>query len=237
MFDKIAVVGKMHAGKTTLANALQTLDYTRIAFADPVKEASAMMLSQFSTYMGTPKEYTIADMNAMKGHPSIRALLQLVGTELGRKWHGPESVWIDLFEAMVEDTEGKIVNDDCRFVNEAERLKQMGFTVVKLERPGDQRIESIVAALKKDNPTASSQDISVMLEKILSHPSETEVDSIVPDYVFASPSVKALQRLARVLASGDTPSILRSLDFSDLYKEGPDQAVDLIIGMRAAYAH
>ncbi len=221
---KIAIVGKMHSGKTTLAEALIGLGYSRFAFADPVKEIAAKMLTTFSHEMGGEgPSYTYDDMNAMKGHPSIRALLQLVGTELGRNWYGPDDIWIKMFKQRVLHAQGMagsdnplyIVNDDCRFPNEAFALKDVGFTIVKLERDENERVESIRQALQQANPDLSPADIAARMHAMLTHPSETNVDLIVPDMEIPSMDVIQLQLAARILHEHDLKELaqqLRTLD-------------------------
>lgn len=220
----LAVVGKMHSGKTTLANALVDLHgYQRFAFADPVKDVSAAMLTTFHNYLDTegftPHLYNRDMMNKMKGHPAIRGLLQLVGTELGRDWLGPDTIWIDLFEKRIEQTRAKafedtqiyygadwigqlrIVNDDCRFPNEAQRLKELGFVLVKLHRNEDARLQSIVDTMLKDNPELTNDEVNEQLDNILTHPSETNVDLITADIDIESISVDQLQHdVAKQLA-------------------------------------
>lgn len=190
---RIAVVGKMHSGKTTLANMLVDNDYERIAFADPVKRISAEMLTHLA--QGTESVtrwqpnyhyyYDYDDMNVLKADPAIRKLLQLVGTELGRQWLGPEDLWIQMFKNDIKGISESepIVNDDCRFVNEGAALREMGFTIIKLVRDETERIDSIRRALKSKMVHSSDHEIDVALVEILSHGSETEVDKIPFDVV------------------------------------------------------
>lgn len=203
MRKKFAIVGKMHSGKTTLAKYLIERDFTRIAFADPVKAVSAEMLTTFVRFVDPFSEttYTIDHMNIMKGHPAIRKLLQLVGTELGREWYGPESLWIDLFQEAVANYEAEyhdvyLINDDCRFVNEAERLSEMGFTLVKLVRDETERILSVQHAVQRDNPDLTIEQVCAKVDEMLAHPSETNVDLIVPDIIIPSVTVRQLEQIA-----------------------------------------
>lgn len=215
--DLIAVIGKMHAGKTTAATALQHAGFVRQAFADPVKEIGAAMLTTFEralyAQLGEPYEqlpFSRTDMNVMKGHPSIRALLQVVGTELGRNWHGPQDVWIQVFSKQFTRQQQtyaelrmpfKVIVDDCRFVNEAEALKKLGFTLVKLVRNESQRQQSVRTALRVSNPTLSDEDVESRLQSMLQHPSETEIDQIIPDVTVPSVDILQLQTYMRHLVS------------------------------------
>lgn len=211
----IALVGPMHSGKTTFSNLLidDNSMHTRLAFADPVKEVSGAMLAEFvretDGLMGEmnsyQRDYSIADMNAMKGHPSIRKLLQLVGTELGREWRGPQSLWIDIFEKKYKEyasqmavmrTEGFVVNDDCRFLNEAARLKELGFLIIRLARDEHGRKESILASLAQQHPTATLGDLFEMLDKMLEHPSEVEQRDIQADVTFYAHNTQDLALFA-----------------------------------------
>jgi len=242
MSDRIAVVGKMHSGKTTLAESLVSKGYSRIAFADPVKEVSAEMLTTFSRFMGKNEDYVYSDMNRMKGHPSIRALLQLVGTELGRNWMGPQEIWINLFMDIVDDMEEgvKLVNDDCRFVNEANALRAKGFTIIKLHRSEDERVTSILQALKKQNPDSTKREISKALDQMLNHPSETEIDSIDYDYEIQSISVKNLRGQVTDIITGGVEHFTELYN-SNVLRATRKKAVDLsendLSPMKVSYAH
>lgn len=203
MRKKFAIVGKMHSGKTTLAKYLVERNFTRVAFADPVKEVSARMLTAFVefVYPFEVHQYTPEMLNTMKGHPAIRKLLQLVGTELGREWYGPDTIWIDLFQEAVANYEAEyhdvyLVNDDCRFVNEAERLSEMGFTLVKLVRDETERILSVQNAIQRDNPDLTIEQVCAKVDEMLGHPSETNVDLIVPDIIIPSVTIRQLEQIA-----------------------------------------
>ena len=205
----VALVGKMHTGKSTMADALvRECGFTRLAFADPLKEVSAIMLTSFLSYMNDQTlrrpdwwEVTPQSINAMKGDPAIRKLLQLVGTELGRDWYGPDTIWIDLFEKRLRQLQGesdkvRIVIDDCRFPNEAEALKAMGFTIFRLHRNEDERLESIQAALLKQKPELleDRQALNDAMEAMANHPSEREVDNINADFGIRGLNVEHLQK-------------------------------------------
>ena len=239
-FNRIAFVGKMHSGKTTTSDFLRRRGFEKFAFADPVKEVSAAMLSTFVNYMGAKNfQYDVGDINHMKGHPSIRTFLQAVGTELGRQWYGPEDIWINRFTTRLQrvSQDASIVVDDCRFVNESERLKKLGFVIIKLHRANDERVQSIIDSLKKQNKNATPQEISEMLEKILNHPSETEVDKIDYDFELASLSLRALERIATIVNGENPIETIHHIANSDLFRDSKDPLSDIPIGIRAYYAH
>jgi hypothetical protein len=178
----------MHSGKTTAAKYMMEYgrgQFERFAFADPLKEISAEMLTTMNRYLtknNSPQEFTYDDMNKLKAHPPIRKLLQLVGTELGRDFFGPKDIWVNLFEQRARDKGlSFIVNDDCRFVNEAERLKELGFLIVFVERDATLRRRSLRNGLIAANPDISDEELEQRIQEASDHPSEKELDLIVPD--------------------------------------------------------
>lgn len=207
---KVAIVGKLHSGKTTTAQALvDHFGYQRMAFADPVKEVSGVMLAAFENHFAPPRvkvaPYTIAQMNDMKKHPSIRKLLQVVGTELGREWRY-NTFWIDQLTRKVTRAESlgvhSIVVDDCRFPNEADALRAHGFTIVKLVRDDHERAASVYDALRTTNPDYTTEQLEQELRKMMEHPSEQEIDNILPDMTYPSTSVEQLHVLAATIHEG-----------------------------------
>lgn len=163
---KIAFMGKMGSGKTTAAKYLvHSHGFVKLSFADPVKIATAQMLNQLQAYLHVysdrpieAKEWTLASIDEAKKHPTIRHLLQFVGTELGREYIGYENLWIDM---LLRDAEhlNRVVNDDLRFPNEADALRNAGFTIVK-----------IIREVENTSHTAT-------------HVSETALDNYKPDMV------------------------------------------------------
>ncbi len=95
-----------------------------------------------------------------KHDPADRKFLQILGTDLARA-RDPD-IWLKHMEQRLAVTEGMsegYVIDDCRFVNEADWLKKHGFTLIKVVGRG----------------YSLSPELS-------NHPSEAEVDKIVPDF-------------------------------------------------------
>lgn len=92
-----------------------------------------------------------------------REFLQYLGTDVLRKVK--ESVWTDYLMKQIEfENPFRTVVDDMRFVNEAEALRRHGFLIVKLYTQDEFRGKRNVVGLDKNT-----------------HPSETEIDEIVPD--------------------------------------------------------
>jgi hypothetical protein len=210
-----AFVGKMHSGKTTAAKMLvEQHGFTRLSFAHPVKEVSVKMVNTFLDWMEEPDTFTFEELEENKTF--WRPLLQFVGTEMGRQYLYDE-VWIDKFtdyflEQRYYDPAIKVAMDDCRFVNEAKRLRKLGFTIIKLVRPEEERRRSVedtvVKRLAGDEGQQRYGDIHFVkqvhdeMEKIFSHPSETEVDNIKADFEVESKDIDTLEKLTQMLAAG-----------------------------------
>jgi hypothetical protein len=91
---------------------------------------------------------------------TIRDILQVIGTELGRDIWGND-IWIKAMENRVKKSRAKVfVITDVRFPNEAEAVRKWGGEIWRIE--GTQRGDSKAA---KDT-----------------HPSETSADEIVADF-------------------------------------------------------
>jgi len=143
------------AGKDTAGKFLvDTYDFQKVAFADPLKEAVAVLFN-----------LTVQEVDDLKSSPAYielnhdwqdvmvdyadgtkfdpwtrigwREFLQRFGTEMGRNTFGRD-FWVDLWEDYLYRNsihEDNIVATDVRFKNEAEKIQHMGGTVVEIIRP------------------------------------------------------------------------------------------------------
>lgn len=183
---KVAFIGKMFSGKTTSAQYLEMEEgFTRLAFADPVKDISAALLEYIDRSfefhgIGPRQKWSFEEIQRRKGEPQIRKLLQLVGTELGRELYDKD-VWVKLLLKRAAH-QYNVAVDDCRFENEAEELKNAGFTIVRVERPEEDRR----ALLLKKYPDT--------WREIMAHPSETSLDNYKPDAVLYAETLTELEK-------------------------------------------
>jgi dephospho-CoA kinase len=181
MENKIAFIGKMMSGKTTASKFLvESREFGRLAFAYPVKEFSVRTLNSLAHMFGREQNWTMETLEQRKSEPQVRKLLQLVGTELGRELVGYENVWVDLLIDKVEYMD-RVVVDDCRFPNEAEALKEAGFTIVRVIRPEQDRLEAVRQAYPDS------------WEDIIRHPSETSLDHFEADITITASTVHSLK--------------------------------------------
>jgi len=136
----IAIVGVAGAGKSTVAEHLvHRHGFVRTRFAQPLKEMlRALLMSRGGDYDyinrctdGDLKETPIPELNGR----TPRHAMQTLGTEWGRGLVH-DAIWVDAWEDMARAESDPVVVDDCRFVNEAAKVKALGGQVWRVERPG-----------------------------------------------------------------------------------------------------
>lgn len=157
----IALVGRMGAGKTTIANLLTVSHgYTRIAHADAMKELAALAygpIDKTGSYIVTRTSANTPYREEVSG----RMILQRLGQ--GVKETVDRDFWLGITINKVARTAGPVVNDDTRFLFEAEGLRARGFTIVGVETPDTVRMQRLALAYGRE-PT----------EAELNHESEAE---------------------------------------------------------------
>tara|TARA_R100000742_G_C4248162_1_gene66796 strand:+ start:239 stop:856 length:618 start_codon:yes stop_codon:yes gene_type:complete len=134
---KIAVSGKMAAGKTTLTNIIQQHHEMQQPHDDTFFEDIFSYSTQLS--LATPVKEVAKDYFFMRENHKDRPLLQKIGQQFRDI---RPSVWIDLLIAEAEkETEdfaqrgiaGCLVCDDVRFPNELDALREDGWFLIRLE--------------------------------------------------------------------------------------------------------
>jgi hypothetical protein len=190
-----AIVGPMHSGKTTLAKALVKHGYTRMAFADPLKDSAASMLNRFilawlphlpprqdHMYGRAPLAITV-DRQEIEDHKEVfRPFLQWLGTEFGREYCGNDNLWIDIFSGRVKDHgwSGPIVCDDVRFPNEADALRELGFRIIRIIRPEEDRLASL-SKQRGLRQSSHRENERIPGNASMAHASETQIGDINVD--------------------------------------------------------
>jgi hypothetical protein len=126
------------SGKSTVANYLRSRDgYDVVPFAQTLKEMALPMLIAmgYSEYQAhhllTENKEFVLPIGV-----SVRHLLRTLGTEWGRSCIHPE-VWLYCWRERIKYSSYVIV-DDVRFPNEANLVKELGGTIVRIVRPGVQ---------------------------------------------------------------------------------------------------
>jgi dephospho-CoA kinase len=158
----IALSGKMGSGKTTTFKLLHDRlgpGVVLVKFASPLYEAQDYLYEKFGF-----------------GFPAIkdRKLLQWLGTNWAREKN--ENVFVDVFKDRVAGLMANgmtVICDDCRFLNEAEAVRELGGTVIKINKLHSGHAES---------------------ESGKSHASEKEIDLIQGDFVVDNDTIENLKR-------------------------------------------
>ena len=134
---KIAVSGKMAAGKTTLTNIIQQHHEMQQPHDDRFFEDIFSYSTQLS--LATPVKEVAKEYFFMRENHKDRPLLQKIGQQFRDI---RPSVWIDLLiaeanklseEFRMNNVEGCLVCDDVRFPNELDALREDGWFLIRLE--------------------------------------------------------------------------------------------------------
>lgn len=131
----IGLTGLAGSGKDTTADHLcQEHDYSRTAFAAPLRAGLAAMLGLESCHFQHPnKEKTLPELGK-----SPRELMQTLGTEWGRNMVHP-NLWLILAQSTIDKLQQlgtNVVLTDVRFDNEADMVRELGGIIWHIDRPG-----------------------------------------------------------------------------------------------------
>jgi dephospho-CoA kinase len=164
----IALVGRMYAGKTTMANALMPFGYKRVLMAGPLKKLGEIAYGEEPR---KDKMYETTDLDTgLVTMKSGRQILQGIGQSIKVV---DRDIWLKIF---INDTNqmgfDKYVVDDVRFGFEADYLRDQGWAIVLIDTPEETRIDRAIA-LTGRAPTREELD----------HESEREVGDIAFDYL------------------------------------------------------
>jgi hypothetical protein len=136
----IALMGRARSGKDTLASYLvEKHGYTRVAFADPLKEMALSvdpLISTFPDMAPVRLSRLVADVGweyAKDHYPEVRRILQNLGQTVRGEIPG---YWVGRAMRRILAIDGPVVVSDCRYPDEAAALMSAGFTSVRLVRPG-----------------------------------------------------------------------------------------------------
>ena len=132
----IALTGLPRSGKDTLAGYLQGHYFVRLAFADPIKDAAAILLRRERWEMNGEQGFD-RDAVLPEWGFTTRDFLQRFGTEGMRNNFG-QDFWLKHMRNRIGkgNYKGNYVITDCRFENEAELVRELGGIIVEVIRPG-----------------------------------------------------------------------------------------------------
>ncbi len=134
----IAFAGRAGSGKTTAAETLIDQGFALVKFADPLKD----MMRAFYASLGLEPEQIERRIEGDRkeepdphlGGKTPRMAMQTLGTEWGRDLIHKD-LWVKAWAAKVTKLRHRgipVVVDDCRFPNEARRVRILGGKIVKI---------------------------------------------------------------------------------------------------------
>ena len=184
---KVALVGPMHSGKSTAANLLKQLHEketgrkaTTVSFAFELKERAIPFAQQRLGANVSAEDFK----NTKVG----REFLQVCG-RLARYFDN--DFWVDLARPYLDRADDAVI-DDCRFLNEAEALREYGYVIVRMWRPLEERRISVTNKILLQEGVAGvdRKTATEIFEKQARDASETEQEGIVTDYTIAAGTIK-----------------------------------------------
>lgn len=206
-FNRVALVGQMHAGKTTAAEYLISQGFQREAMAGEVKaqglEALNFILEEL--YDLPPLSFDQVE----RDKELFRPFWQWYGTKFMRQYMGRPNNWIDCYRAMMEDydeglrygmEEARIVCDDVRFHNEVDALREMGFYVIRITRNEEERIASVRAKMVEMG--FAGAELEFELARKLEDDSEVEVPFLNVDFEAENTTIPALKATISAAVQG-----------------------------------
>lgn len=151
----VAFTGKRFHGKDSAAKALYPLEFKHISFADPLREIVSIVYGISMEEMTDP----VLKEQVLERYPfrSPREILTKIGTEGFRNLIADDT-WVQAFLRRASEHKAVVISD-LRFLNEEKALRSANALIIRIV-----------------NPRVNNQDA------VAQHRSETEMDSIVPDY-------------------------------------------------------
>lgn len=132
----VGFAGYARSGKDSAADALMSVGFSRIAFADKLRE----FVYELNPKVAGWDLRKIIDIYGWNGYKetswgdSIREQLQYVGTDLARNILGPD-VWVNATLQSISEEEDLVITD-VRFPNEADAIRTRGGKVFLIQRRG-----------------------------------------------------------------------------------------------------
>jgi len=146
----IGLSGYAQSGKDATSNLLcLNYEYTRRAFADPMRHALTIINPKLDSITRVSDYVDDYGWDIAKKNPEVRRLLQVLGTDFGRRMIGND-VWIKM--AMSDLRQGdRVVISDVRFPNEAQAIKAMGGSMWRINRHNHSAVNNHASERAMDN--------------------------------------------------------------------------------------
>jgi hypothetical protein len=130
----VGLIGYAGSGKSEVASVLQSVGFSRIKFADPLKDMLRVVGLGHEQIEGRLKNEPSPTLLGK----TPRYAMQTLGTEWGRSLIG-ENFWASIAKARMSDrldNNVSVVCDDVRFPNEADIIRALGGQIWRVVRLG-----------------------------------------------------------------------------------------------------
>lgn len=153
---KIAITGKANTGKNTVGKLLvkeltkeKQSSHAYMAFADPIKEMIRIAYPEVPRnwlYGSSANRAKVIPGAFYQGKPlTVRQLLINLGNDFGRA--NKPDIWLRNFDNRLKKQTNKstgiLIVTDCRFRNEFDYLKDLGFYQIRLMRDSHLKIDDV----------------------------------------------------------------------------------------------
>ena len=139
----IAITGLKGSGKDTTADyIIKNYDnWEKDSFAGTLKDATSAIFGWDRKMLAgeTPEDREIRETRddywseKLGFEVTPRIVLQKLGTDCLRS-HFHQNIWVDSLERKIRNTDKNVIITDCRFKNEIDMLRNLGATIVRVER-------------------------------------------------------------------------------------------------------
>lgn len=146
----IGLSGYARSGKDTVAELLcLNYGYKRVSFADPMRQALYVLSPKIDNIVRLSEYVDDYGWDVAKQNQEVRRLLQVFGTEVGRKMFGLD-FWINI---ALKDLSGdtQVVISDVRFPNEADAIAKLGGSVWRINRKNHSAVNGHASEHAMDN--------------------------------------------------------------------------------------
>ena len=142
--------GYARSGKDTVAELLcLNYGYKRVSFADPMRQALYVLSPKIDNIVRLSEYVDDYGWDVAKQNQEVRRLLQVFGTEVGRKMFGLD-FWINI---ALKDLSGdtQVVISDVRFPNEADAIAKLGGSMWRINRKNHSAVNGHASEHAMDN--------------------------------------------------------------------------------------
>lgn len=161
MTSLLGITGKAGSGKSKAAQALLDAGWTRIKFADPLKDMLRVVGLDDRHIEGNLKE---VPCDILRGK-TPRHAMQTLGTEWGRECID-QDFWVALARrriALAMAAGLNVVVDDVRFENEADAIRELGGMVIGLNRGEGAGLHVSESGIKADLTYENSGSVAELI--------------------------------------------------------------------------